>query len=109
HAVARAGRNIDGVVADAIARDDLHPAVRPGNGGLRHALQVDVQRIVPGGNLRRDLRIAAIDPLPLDSGPTEHLERLAAEDRLAARVAQVAEDTDLERHALPPTACRIRL
>src|SRR5690606_35747630 len=105
----RTGRDVDGVITHAVPRDNLHPAIRPGNRGFRHTLQIDVQGVVFRGYLRRDLRIVALDPFPFEPRLIQNLEWLSAKNGLSARTAQIAEDTNLERHALPPTACRMRL
>ena len=61
----RRGRQIDGVVADAVAGDDLQPAVAAREACRRHARQVDVQAVVARGDRPASPRqiLAAATPM----------------------------------------------
>ncbi len=92
---------IDRVVADAVARKNLHPAVAACNRFARYLRRIHIQSVVARGKIRRHLTNRRGQVLPLERRIfLQHLERAQAERGHALRIEHVAGDAELERHAV---------
>ncbi len=90
-------RDVDRIVADAVARDDPQTAIAARYGGVADPREVDVERVVTrrmvGGDFRNDFG----QVIPFESGRAiEDLQRRLAERRFAARIEDVTSETDAE-------------
>ena len=97
---ARHRRDIDRIVADAMAGHDAQPAIGASDRGLGHPRQVHIERVIArrvvGGDDRNDL--GQVFPRDVRRA-IQYFQRCGSEGRQAARIEDVAREPDVKGFA----------